>query len=66
MSLTAVELGLGSLWICDIYFAYKELSEWLNTKGELLAALAVGYADETPQARLRNSLNDIVEWRDKD
>ncbi len=65
MSLTAVELGLGSLWICDIYFAYKELSEWLDTKGELLAALAVGYADETPRARPRNNLNDIVEWREK-
>ena len=25
MSLTAVELGLGSLWICDVYFAYREL-----------------------------------------
>lgn len=29
MSLAAVENGLGSLWICDIYFAYRELCAWL-------------------------------------
>ncbi len=37
MSLTAVELGLGSLWICDVYFAYRELCEWLNTDSQLVA-----------------------------
>ena len=30
MTLTATELGLGSLWICDTYFAYDELNHWLN------------------------------------
>ncbi|MCI8387345.1 MAG: nitroreductase family protein [Clostridiales bacterium] len=63
MSLTATELGLGSLWICDTYFAYDELTKWLNTDGELLAALAVGYADESPSARPRKDIGDIVEWR---
>ncbi|MGC6176922.1 nitroreductase family protein [Lacrimispora sp. 38-1] len=64
MTLTASELGLGSLWICDIYFAYKELCEWLNVDGELFAAMAVGYADENPIARRRKSIDDIVECRD--
>ena len=64
MCLTAVELGLGSLWICDTYFAYWELKEWLNVEGELYAALTVGYADEDPVARPRKKMDDIVEWRD--
>jgi len=64
MALTASELGLGSLWICDTYFAYKELSDWLNVEGELIAAMTVGYAEEDPHARPRNRLEDIVEWRD--
>ena len=38
MALAATELGLGSLWICDTYFAYPELCEWLGSDGELLAA----------------------------
>lgn len=63
MALAATDLGLGSLWICDTFFAHKELCGWLNTKGELYAAMAVGYADESPCARPRNKLKDIVEWR---
>ncbi len=63
MTLTAADLGLGSLWICDTYFAYEELCEWLKTDGELFAALAIGYADESPPARPRKSMDDVVEWR---
>lgn len=64
MSLAAVELGLGSLWICDTYFAYDELNQWLNVPGELLAAFAVGYSDEAPPTRPRKFLDDVMEWRE--
>ncbi len=63
MTLTATELGLGSLWICDTYFAYEELTEWLGTEGALYAALAVGYADESPAPRPRKGISSITEWR---
>lgn len=63
MSLAAVENGLGSLWICDIYFAYRELCAWLNCGGELAAAFALGFADEAPMPRPRKNFDDIVEWR---
>lgn len=61
MSLAAVENGLGSLWICDIYFAYRELCAWLNCGGELAAAFALGYAGEAPMPRPRKNFDDIVE-----
>lgn len=63
MTLTATELGLGSLWICDTYFAYDELREWLKVNGELFGALAVGYADEKQLTRPRKAMEDVVEWR---
>ncbi len=63
MTLTATELGLGSLWICDIYFAYEELSRWLSTEGTLVAAMSFGHQDECPRPRPRKSMEDIVEWR---
>lgn len=63
MILTATKLGLGSLWICDTYFAYDELQNYLNTGGELFAALSIGYAEEAPGARPRKSMNEVVEWR---
>ena len=63
MLIAAAERGLGGLWICDIYFAYRGLCEWLNTEGELLAAVAFGHPEETPAARPRRPLDEVVEWR---
>lgn len=63
MSITAAESGLGSLWICDTFFAYNELQAWLNTEGELYAAFTLGYADENPGARPRKAMHDVVEWK---
>lgn len=61
--LAATEKGIGSLWICDIYFAYDELCQWLGTDGQLVAAIALGYPGESPSARPRKSLEEVVEWR---
>ena len=63
MLLVATEKRIGSLWICDIYFAYPELCEWINIDGELLAAVAFGYSDESPKERPHKKLEDIIEWR---
>lgn len=63
MLLAATEKGIGSLWICDIYFAYSELCKWLNSDGQLIAAIAFGYPKEFPNERPRKKLDDIVEWR---
>lgn len=63
MLLAATEKGIGSLWICDIYFAYSELSEWLGGDGQLVAAVAFGYPDEFPSERPRRKLEDVTEWR---
>lgn len=63
MSLAAQEAGLGSLWICDTYFAYRELMDWLDSPGELLCALALGWPEESPGPRPRKELSRLVEWR---
>ena len=64
MLLAASELGIGSLWIGDIFFAYPEISEWLEKKnpghGMLVTALAFGYADEAPRVRARKTLHDVA------
>lgn len=63
MTLAATELGLGSLWICDIFFAYHELTKWFSTSGELIAAMTLGYPNESPIPRPRKNIVDVVEWR---
>lgn len=61
--LKATELGLGTLWIANTCFAYNELAEWIGEEGQLVGAIAVGYADEAPAPRPRKRLNDILEYR---
>lgn len=63
MLLAATEKGIGSLWICDIYFAYPELCKWLDCDGQLIAAIAFGYPNESPNERPRKKMEEVVEWR---
>jgi nitroreductase len=63
MILAAQDLGIGSLWICDIFFAYKDLCKWLNITGQLIAAVSFGYPNEAPYQRPRNNLSDVIEWK---
>ncbi len=63
MLLAATEKGIGSLWICDIYFAYSELCDWLDQEGQLMAAIAFGYPNEFPRERPRRKFEEAVEWK---
>lgn len=63
MLLKAEEVGLGTLWIANTCFAYEELTTYLNTTKQLVGAIAIGYAAETPQQRPRKSLKEIVEYK---
>jgi nitroreductase len=62
MCLAAEELGLGSLWVCDVFYAYLELAKWLGEEGQMVAALCLGYAGEAPPARPRKPLEQVVRW----
>ena len=63
MLLAAASLGVGSLWICDVFFAYQEICHWLGEKYQLVAAVALGYADESPNERPRKMIDNVVQWR---
>ncbi len=62
MLLMAEELGIGSLWICDVFSAYQELCDWLGESTEMIAAVSFGIADEHPAARKRKSFDEVVHW----
>ena len=60
--LAAQELGLGTLWMGDVWSAYRHLATWLGEPGLLVAAVAVGYPAEEPPARPRKALEEVVRW----
>ena len=60
MLLAATDLGIGSLWIADVLYAVTELKTWLNEEGQLVAAVSFGVPDESPDARPRKPLDEIV------
>jgi len=62
MLLAAQDLGLGSLWIGDVLYAYEELCNWLGEGGALIAAVSLGYPDEAPAARPRKPFDEVVKW----
>jgi nitroreductase len=64
MLLAAESLGLGSLWICDVLYAYTTIREWLGRRQELVTAVSLGYADEAPAARPRMGVHELTEWRE--
>jgi len=60
--LAAQSKGLGTLWICDIFYCTQELCRWLNRKEEMIAAVAIGWPEQTPAARPRAPLAEVMEW----
>ncbi len=62
MLLVALDLGLGSLWICDVFYAYEELLEWLGESWQMVAAVSLGYPDEAPAARSRKPVSEVARW----
>ncbi len=63
--LMANELALGSLWVCDVFYAAQEICSWLKREDELVGGVCLGYADESPNLRPRMQWNEVTIWPDK-
>jgi F420 biosynthesis protein FbiB-like protein len=62
MLLVATSLGLGSLWICDVFYADRAIGELTGVKEELVAAVSLGYAAESPGPRPRKPWQEVTAW----
>ena len=62
MALQATSMGIGSLWIGIIFFAYDELHDWLG-EGEMVMAMSFGYPNHNPCPLARKSEDDVIEVR---
>lgn len=64
MLLKAYSIGLGSLWICDVYYATKASTKHLNKPWNLVAAVTLGWPAETPLPKPRKPLDQVSEFLD--
>jgi len=65
MLLMAHGLGLGSLWINDIYYALEALEEHLDKPWELLAAVSLGWPSDKERGKAppkKMSVDEVSEF----
>lgn len=61
MLLKATELGISSLWICDVFTCYQMICNKYFKDGQLVAAVALGYsAEKNIKLALRKPLQDLL------
>lgn len=64
MLLKAYALGLGTLWIGDVFEASEGLIQYFGKHWELTAAIALGWPAENPNPRPRKSVSEVAEFLD--
>jgi nitroreductase len=62
MLLAAHELGLGTVWLGFVFLAAKGIGKYVGRREQLIAAVAVGYPDESPAPRPRKDWREVTEW----
>lgn len=60
--LRAFDLGLGSLWIGDVFYAYEETRKYFDKKWKLSGAIALGYPGTKGKIPKKKSLMEIAEF----
>lgn len=66
MALMATSLGIGSLWMCDVLYAAKEISQFLGFDVPLVAAMSFGFEknDRCSRKAGRRELPESAIWFD--
>ena len=58
--LGAKAIGLGTLWMNDVYFMQSESKAFLNIPHDVQAIIAIGIPDETMYPRPRKSIDEVL------
>lgn len=62
MLLKAYALGLGTVWIGDIYYTLEALKKHLDKPWKLMAAIALGWPAHILESRPRKSVDEVTEF----
>ena len=62
MLLKAYGEGLGSLWVCDVYYAAEAIAKHFHKNWGLAATVAIGWPAETPEPKPRRTVDEVTEF----
>lgn len=62
MLLKAYALGLGTVWIGDIFYTLDSLKRHLGKRWKLMAAVALGWPVRIPDSLPRKSVDEVAEF----
>lgn len=62
MLLKAYGLGLGTLWIGDIFYSHEALEQHLGKPWKLTAAVVLGWPAHRPECPPRKSVDEVSEF----
>lgn len=57
--LKATDMGYGTLWVCDIFYAYPKIVEFLQTKDDIISAVCLGKTKHYPHNFSRLPLEKV-------
>lgn len=57
--LKATDMGYGTLWICDIFYAYPQIVKFLQTKDDIISAICLGKIKHYPHNFSRLPLEKV-------
>jgi nitroreductase len=60
--LKAHSLGLGTCWIGDVFYTYEAIMDHFKKSWKLMAAITMGWPDETPGLRPRLTVDEVAEF----
>ena len=62
MLLRAYDLGLGSLWVGDVYIAYEAIRGYFGKEWKLSGAVSLGYPDSVGASFKRKTVDQVAEF----
>lgn len=66
MLLKATSMGIGSLWICDVFSHNQQICSQYCPDGQLIAAIALGYPKKSISKSFRKPLKDLIITKQED
>jgi hypothetical protein len=53
-------LGLGSLWIADVFYAQETLTRHAGVPWKMVAAIAIGYTDSVGRVPPKKGVHEVA------